>query len=81
MTETQHTVDAIRDSMKSDWSMAVWFRSEHDRVIKRVYESADVLTAISEKFEKGLTPIASTYRVVRIGTTPETENHIGGFHE
>ena len=47
MTETQHIVDAIRKAMKGDWILTVYFRSEHNRPIKRIYESADVLKALA----------------------------------
>ena len=47
MTEIQPTVDAIRDAMKGDWILTVWYRSEHGRSIKRIYESVDVLRALA----------------------------------
>jgi len=101
MTENQSTTDAIRDAMKGDWILTVYFRSEHGRSIKRIYESADVLRALAMRealrklkkddpdwgfIEKELKqaadePIDSLYREITVGTTPNTEEHLGGYGE
>jgi ribonuclease HI len=101
MTEQQNIVDAIRDGMKGDWILTVWYRSEHGRAIKRIYESADVLKALAmrealrklkkgdqdwQRIDKELKqaadePIDSLYREIRVGTTPETDEHTGGYLE
>jgi bifunctional DNA-binding transcriptional regulator/antitoxin component of YhaV-PrlF toxin-antitoxin module len=71
----QDIVNAFRDGFKADWMLTVYYRSQHDRIIKRHYESAQVLRTLAEKYEPGLEPIESIYREITVGTTKQDESN------
>lgn len=86
MTDLQAAVMAFHEGFKADWQLVVWYRSEHGRPIKRIYQSHDVLAALADKYEPGKEPIDLIYRSDIVGSTklPNQEEDVGfqpNFHD
>jgi hypothetical protein len=75
---TQDAVNAIRDGMKEEWCMTIWYRSNKGREIKRSYSEAMVLATMREKHEPDAIPIASIIKPIIVGTTQQKSYDLVG---